>query len=295
TFGGAAVSGVQWSPDGKWVSYTKSDKTLLPHVYIIAATGGQERRVTGPDSYSDMGAHWTPDGKRLVYLSGVDSGNIGQTGRSTAQLWSVMLATEDKDPADRGVDSEAAAAEADRPARPAGRPDTRPEVKIDFDRLERRARQLTRSGDAIREVAVAPDSRSVAFVTGGVEGGRQVQSIWSVTFEGERVTRLQQSTSQADEEGAPPAAFGRGGVGYSSLQYAKDGRTLFYRQNRGIYALPISAAPAASPQAVAAAGGFGGRGGRGGRGAPGGGGAAVAAGDTPTSTARRVTFSAKVE
>src|SRR5204863_132767 len=82
------------------------------------STGGAERRVTGPESYSDMGANWTPDGKRLVYLSGVDSGNIGQGGRSTAQLWSVMLATEDKDPADRGIDSEAAAAEADRPARP---------------------------------------------------------------------------------------------------------------------------------------------------------------------------------
>lgn len=295
TFGGSAVSGVQWSPDGKWVSYTKSDKTLLPHVYIIPAAGGQERRVTGPDSYSDMGAHWTPDGKRLVYLSGVDTGNIGQGGRSTAQLWSVALATEDKDPADRGVDSEAAAADADRTAaRPGGRPDTRPEVKIDFDRMDRRARQLTRSGDAIREVAVAPDSRSVAFVTGGVEGGRQVQSIWSVTFEGERVTRLQQSTSQADEDGGPPAAFGRGGAGYSSLQYAKDGRTLFYRQNRGIFALPVSATSTTTSQAPAA-GGFGGRGGRGGRGAPGGGGAAVAAGDTPTSTARRVSFTAKVE
>jgi len=296
TFGGSAVGGVQWSPDGKWVSYTKSDKTLLPHVYIIPATGGQERRVTGPDSYSDMGAHWTPDGKRLVYLSGVDTGNIGQTGRSTAQLWSVMLTAEDKDPADRGVDSEAAAEQAERPgARPGGRPETRPEVKIDFDRIERRARQLTRSGDAIREVAVAPDSRSVAFVTGGVEGGRQVQSIWSVTFEGERVTRLQQSTSQVDEDGGPPAAFGRGGVGYSSLQYANDGRTLFYRQNRGIYALPVAAAPATSPQ-TPAAGAFGGRGGRGGRGgAPGGGGAAVASGDTPTATARRVNFTAKVE
>src|SRR5262245_10063230 len=99
TFGGSAVSGVQWSPDGKWVAYSKSDKTLLPHVYIIPASGGQERRVTGADSYSDMGAHWTPDGKRLVYLSGVDTGNIGGGGRGTAQLWAVTLATEDKDPA----------------------------------------------------------------------------------------------------------------------------------------------------------------------------------------------------
>src|SRR5581483_3928396 len=189
TFGGSAVGNVQWSPDGKWVSYTKSDLTLLPHVHVIPASGGQERRITGPDSYSDTNAHWTPDGKRLVYLSGVDVGNIGGggQGRSTTQLFSVALVPEEKDPADRGVDSEAAAEAAERqtPRGQRGRADggesgPKPDVKIDFDRIDRRARQLTRSGDTVLGLVVAPDSRSVAFITSGVEGGRPVTSIWSV-------------------------------------------------------------------------------------------------------------------
>src|SRR5262249_7458594 len=79
-FGGAAIMDPQWSPDGKWVSYAKASPTLLPHVYVIPSEGGQERRITEEDVYSDSAALWTPDGKRLVYLAGVDVGNIGQAG-----------------------------------------------------------------------------------------------------------------------------------------------------------------------------------------------------------------------
>jgi tricorn protease len=299
TFGGSAVNNPQWSPDGKWVSYTKADRTLLPHVYVIPAAGGPERRITGPDSYSDTNAHWTPDGKRLVYLSGTDVGNIGGQGRNTAQLFSVSLMPEDKDPADQGADSEAeAAAAADRQsprglrARPDGEGPAKVEVKIDFDRIDRRARQLTRSGDTVLGLAVAPDSRSVAFVTTGVEGGRPVASIWSVTFEGERTTRLAQSATPGDEDGGPPNPFRLGFGGYSGLQFAKDGRTLFYRQGRGIYALPVGGgAPAGGQQQ--AAGGFAGRGG-GRRPTPDTG--SAAGGEAATGgTARRLTFTAQVE
>src|SRR5262249_18455779 len=73
--GEAAVSNPQWSPDGKWVSFTKTDKNMLPHVWVMPAEGGEAKRVTGPESYSDTAALWTRDGKHLVFLSGVDVGN----------------------------------------------------------------------------------------------------------------------------------------------------------------------------------------------------------------------------
>src|SRR5207248_479406 len=34
-FGGSAIASPQWSPDGKWVSYTKASATLLPHVFVL--------------------------------------------------------------------------------------------------------------------------------------------------------------------------------------------------------------------------------------------------------------------
>src|SRR5439155_7226346 len=104
-----------------------------------------------------------------------------------------------------------------------------------------------------------PDSKAFVFVTSGVEGGRSVQSIWQVTFEGDRTTRLTQTAQQADDESAPPPArSGGGGQGYSSLQFAKDGRTLFYRQGRNIYALSIGGGTT-TPSTTAAAPTGGGR------------------------------------
>jgi tricorn protease len=261
-FGNMAVSRPQWSPDGKWVSYAKSDATLLPHVFVIPAAGGKERRITGQDSYSDTNAFWTADGKHIVYLSGMDVGNIGAPNRNdTAQIFSVSLVPEDRPASEKGVDSEADAATVPpaRPARQAG--DETParatppkvDVKIDFDHLDRRARQITRSADTINGMALTPDGKSVAFVTNGVEGGRPVNSIWTATLDGERVTRVTQSSSPADDEGGPPAP-GRGGFGggYNGLQFAKDGRTLYYRQGRGIYAQTIGGGAPTTGDAAAA-------------------------------------------
>src|SRR5207247_1621769 len=145
-----------WSPDGKWIAYTKASNTLLPHVYVIPADGGQEQRITDEASYSDSSAVWTPDGKRIVYLAGLDVGNIGQSGRSSTQIYSISLLPEEKDPQDKNIDSEADAVAAERTA-PKPAPRSRPEgggdapaatpakveVKIDFNRIGRRTRQLT--------------------------------------------------------------------------------------------------------------------------------------------------------
>jgi tricorn protease len=290
-FGNTAVIRPQWSPDSKWVSYAKADATLLPHVYVIPAAGGKERRITGQDSYSDTNALWTADGKHIVYLSGMDVGNIGAANRNnTAQIYSVSLVADERPASEKGVDSEAEAA--GTPAPRTGPGAAKVDVKIDFDRLERRSRQITRSADTVRDMALSPDSKSVAFVTNGVEGGRPVNSIWTATLDGDRTTRVTQSNAPADDEGGPPTPTRGGfGGGYSGLQYAKDGRTLYFRQGRGIYAQSIGGGAPASGDTAAAAG-TGRPGGR--RGAP-----ADAAGSADgvasAGSARRVAFTLKVE
>jgi tricorn protease len=291
SFGSWAITNAQWSPDGKWISFTKSGRDLLPHVYVMPATGGEAKRITDADSYSDSSALWTPDGKAIVYLSGVDTGNIGQSGRSTSQLFVVSLTRQEKEPGADGVDSEEEAVRDRRDAGPgrdrreAGPRERKPvEVKIDFERMARRARQLTGSGDAVGALAATPDSKTLVFVTSGVEGGRRVQSIWSVSLEGTQpARRLTQAGSSSGEEG-PRAFRGRfGGIG--SLQFAKDGRTLYYRQGSGIYALSL--------------GGFASRGGDTSSAAPTSPrsrrGAAAADTSSPVGGARRLNFTARVE
>ena len=224
-FGGGAIMSPQWSPDGKWVAYTKADKTLLPHVYVISADGGQEHRITDQASYSDSSALWTPDGKAIVYLAGGDISNIGQGGRSSAQIYGVSLVPEEKDAFDKSVDSEAQAlaAEKDKPkssSRSSGgepaagrsKSESKVEVKIDFQRIGRRARQLTRTADLILGMAIAPDSKAIAFSTMGTEGGRSVQSLWTMQLDGERLTRMAQSAQRGDEDGPPGPPGMQGGL-----------------------------------------------------------------------------------
>jgi tricorn protease len=294
-FGGSAVSGPQWSPDGKWIAFTRSGRNLLPHVYVIPAEGGPERRITDDTVYSDTGALWTPDGKRLVYLAGTDVGNIGQAGRSTAQLYVVSLTREEREPGERNIDSEEEAAQAERnQPRPGGgrgptAAPTKVEMKIDFDRITRRARQLTRTGDAVGSVAVAPDGRSVVFTTSGVEGGRRVQSIWSQPLEGAATPRrLTQIGMPTEETEGPPTPGGRFGGGLSSLQFAKDGRTLFYRQGNGIYALSVGGGPGGETAQTPTPAPTGRRGG-------GGGGGAATPAPTEGGAGRRLTYTVRVE
>jgi tricorn protease len=246
----------------------------------------------------------------------MDVGNIGAANRNnTAQIYMVSLVPEERPAAEKGVDTEAEAAATPergprdrRPTRPDGdsgsgddppaRRDDPParqtgkvDVKIDFDHLDRRMKQLTRSADTISGMAVAPNSQSVAFVTSGVEGGRPVNSIWTVSFDGERTTRVTQTSMPGDDDGGPPNPFRFGFGGYSGLQFAKDGR-LYYRQGRGIYSVAVGGGAPSGDAASALAGRLGGR--RGGAPttpAPSGGSDSTSGGGS----ARRVSFTVKVE
>lgn len=298
-FGGSGVMNPQWSPDGQWVSFSRGGDNMLSHIHVIPSTGGQARRITDEDSFSDSGAIWTPDGKRIVFRSGQDIANIGQGNRATEQLHVVSLTKEDKDPTDRNVDSEEqAGTQTPRPAGPGtgraggGAPTgaARVEVKIDFDRIGRRSRMLTRVADSIGDMAISPDSRTLVFTTMGTEGGRPVQSIWSVGLDGDRLTRVTQSTSTQEAEDGPPT---RGGFGFQggfrSLQFTRDGRSLYFRQANGIYAVTMApgtgTGETAGPAAATAAP----------TGAPSGRGGLAAGSAGGGATPRRVSFAARVE
>ncbi len=119
-FGGNAIGNPAWSPDSKWISYTKEGANLMAHIYLVPADGGTERRLTDADSFSDGNAVWSGDGKHIVYIGGMDSGNIGQAGRANDQIYVATLTKEDKDPTDRSIDSEEQAQAAERQGRPMG-------------------------------------------------------------------------------------------------------------------------------------------------------------------------------
>ncbi|HEX7895598.1 MAG TPA: PDZ domain-containing protein, partial [Terriglobales bacterium] len=85
----------KFSPDGNWIAFTAQYDGNF-NVYVMPAEGGQPRQLTffqgSAQPLSDrMGFHnqvvtWTPDGKRIVFLSRRDASNVW-----TKRLYSVSV------------------------------------------------------------------------------------------------------------------------------------------------------------------------------------------------------------
>jgi len=112
------ISGAVWSPDGKWIAYSKADQTRNTDIYLIPSAGGQERKVTF-DSYSERQPRFSADGKKLYFTLSEGGGGAGGRGGAGggSQLYVVALEKQDRDPEDPE--------EADQNDQPAGRRWTR--------------------------------------------------------------------------------------------------------------------------------------------------------------------------
>jgi tricorn protease len=275
------IQGARFSPDGKWVAYSKLDHDLRPHVYVAPSTGGTERHVGNDDLlFSETTPVWTPDGKRLLFLAGLAQAGSATLRRAFVQVYSVTLAKEEKNPTDRGVDDEEqaqAAERLDRQRNAQARGEApKPDVKIDFDGINRRSHQVTHLSDNVTTIAVSPDSRLYAFVAVSDADGRPSATLYTIPEDGTQTTTITVNRGAADEEG------GGGGPGnrqIGALQFSKDGRTIFFLGTQGLYAVEI-------PQSALSAAG-----GRGGAGAAGGGPTAAGGRSEP----RRITFTARIE
>jgi tricorn protease len=292
------IGSPQFSPDGKWVSYSKQDPLLRAHVYVKPLDGGAEHMIGSDEFLVANGAKWTPDGKKLLLLGGYGAPAMGALNRTTLQLFSVALTRVDRNPDDRDIDTEAEAEAAmQEGGRGGGRGNAvgpaRVDVTIDWDGIDRRIRQLTNLPGSVSNVAPSPDSRTYAFVAagGGEEGGTGAGGGATLYTIGEDGTRLT-AVVQGGAGGGRGAGGGGGGFGgYGDLQWTRDSRTIYYMQGGGIYSVAIAAPPANEGGAAPATAGGGGRGGRGG------GGAVTASAAAPAATAapRRVMFTVRME
>ncbi|HEY2017104.1 MAG TPA: S41 family peptidase [Bryobacteraceae bacterium] len=298
------ITDAQFSPDGKWISYSKPDTLLRTHVFVKELASGQETRIKSDQFMSSRGAKWTPDGKKLLVLgtNGGGAGIASTGGRGTSQLFSIALTPIEKDPNDRDIDTEAQAeaavetpAAGGRGGRGAGAP-ANVQAKIVWDGIDRRVTELTRAS-SVSAVVPSPDGHTYLFMAQGApSAGEDPNAVagpgmYIIAEDGSRLTRL--NTVLPDGAGGRGRG-GRGGGfggGGGEPQWTRDGRSIYFLQGGGLYSLAVPALPTDNGAATAAAAGGGGRGGRGG-------GTAGAASTQTASAAtgpRRIPFTVRME
>ncbi len=213
-----------WSPDSKWLAFSREDQWHNSEVYIVPAAGGVAVNVS-QHPQDDTFPVWSPDGRRLFWLSKRHAG--------TVDAWSVYLTRADHERSPEewlqlyedekakkgegktdGGDEKVGSIAGGKPgaviAR-SGEETKRKPVKpviIDPVGIHERARALTALPGDEGEIAVAPDGQTIAFVA-SPEGERD---LYRVRWDGKELTRLT-----------------NGGADPSGLTLAKDGKSVFYR------------------------------------------------------------------
>ncbi len=261
-----------WSPDGKWIAYAKPDSTRTSDIYLISASGEEKEphKVTF-DSNNDSSPGFAPDGRKLFFQRTEASG--GNTPNSV-QIYSVVLEHLDRDPDDAEERAETGNTQTPQtepgtegmgPARRGTAGDRRQpprEIKIDWRGLKHRTRQVTRMPFPVFNYHVAPDSHTIVFVTTEPAGIASVPVVYSIQDDGKRLTRIT-SGAPPNEDVDQPQGGGGFGAGISELNVSRDGRTLYFRERDGVYAVALPGSGAGAGAGAGTTAGVGGRGGEG--------------------------------
>ena len=186
----------EYSPDGRWLLYTRRDLDEDSEVYLLEIEGGREMNVTR-DPFRDYGGALTPDGESVLFRSNRDDG--------TFHLFVAPLARLTEDPDDPVVKvREASEDEEDEGGEEAVA------LVVEPEGIEKRARQLTSGEFGVGDFFFSADGETVFFTSRNDDG----PGLFSVPIEGGEAKRIEGGT-------------------FSDLQPTKDRKTVFFRRGGG--------------------------------------------------------------
>ena len=165
--GGFNVTG--FSPDGKWIVYTKRDVVQNADIYLFEIDTKRELNLT-QNPFNDSQGRLTPDGKRLVFVS--DRAGV-------AQLYFVPLDRQTEDPDDplvrerlrratggRGAAGSGQGGEAGAQGGGGGRGaqnEPPAPLVVNITGIDRRAVAITRGTEPVQGFFLSQDGRTVFF------------------------------------------------------------------------------------------------------------------------------------
>ncbi len=170
--GWAKPYGVSWSPDSKWLAYSKKDLNFNEEVFIHKADGGMAPVNISMHPKNDGYPAWSPDGSKLVFSSSRSNGDY--------DIWFLWLKKSDWEKT------------ADEWKHDEGKPETKPEtpkqkkkektgekkdketkpVQIDFENIHERLAQATSFHGNEVSPLVSKDGKTIYYRTGKDNWGK---------------------------------------------------------------------------------------------------------------------------
>jgi len=209
----------EYSPDGRWLVYSRFDLDENSEVYLFEVASKNEVNVTR-DPFGDSGGALTPDGSHLLFRSNRDGG--------TNHLFVVSLARLPEDPDDplvrarRPEPADTAAPGARGRAGGGDAAQGRP-LTVHPEGIRERARQLTSGANAAGDFFLSADGRTIYYTSRDDDG----PGLFSMPVAGGEARKV--------ASGA-----------FANLQPTKDRRTLFFSRGREVHHMPLTGA---SPRA----------------------------------------------
>ena len=201
-----------FSPDAKWLLYTRRDDDQNADVYVYEIAAKTEHNITA-SPFNDSRPVITPDSSRVIFVSDRDGG--------VAHLFSVPLLRLREDPDDPLVKERLRKARPERREQgnnnqaPAQTPPST--FKVEPQGIDRRAVQLTRGTQAVQTYFLSADGRLIYFRSGDERG----PALFSIAIDGTDRRRI--------TDGA-----------FAGLQPSGDRRKVFFTQDNEIWQMEMA-------------------------------------------------------
>ncbi len=192
-------NGINYSPDGRWLLYSRGDADLNTEIYALDIATKREHNLTG-NPFRDSGGEITADGRWLVFTSNRDAG--------VNHLFVVSLRRLTQDPDDptvrAGLRRSGRGGGADSTVAPA-----QPTV-LEPEGISKRAIQVTTGTTAVGAYFLSRDGRTIYFTSSDTEG----PGLFQIGIDGKDRRRVAAGS-------------------FNGLEPSADRRVIFYRQGGG--------------------------------------------------------------
>lgn len=172
--GWAEASDVAWSPDSKWLAYSRPDLNFNHEIYIQPANDSREPVNISKHPRPDTHPVWSPDGSKVAFLSNRNNGDD--------DVWFAWLTKRDWQRTK--LDWE----KSEPPQIVSPKDTVGVNVDIDFDDIYKRLHQVTSMPGDESNIAISKDGQTFYFVGNGAD-----RDLYKAKWDGSNVKALTQS------------------------------------------------------------------------------------------------------